>query len=454
MRRVVLAVAVLSLLGCSRGGVRRVDGVLLVTLDTCRSDRLGCYGNGGASTPALDRLAAEGILFTACGAPIPTTLSSHTSMLTSLYPRSHGVPRNGFAVPPGLRSVAEILVENGFRTAAFVGSFPLHRTFGLDRGFLVYDDEMEGTPEGGELERSAGAVTDRAAAWLAGVGSEPFFLWVHYFDPHWPYSPPRPYGEIRRVAPGVYDPASLDDLGTIRSGLFPFRREDRDAFFAAYDGEIAYVDRKLARLLDAVPAARREHLLVLVAGDHGEGFGEHDYFFDHGEFLWATGIDVPFILHAPALVPAPRIEESAVRLIDLAPTILEAAGIRSPAEFEGKSLLGAVHGPLAPRVTISEASKPWSLEMRGEYPNKYKAKSIRSGNWKLVVTPFLDRKELYDLGMDPREERNLYAAERDTAARLEESLLEWIREKDSRFRSEDLTAEDEVRRKLKALGYY
>jgi len=455
VQRSLVVVTVLLFLACGgKNPPPLVDGILLVTIDTCRSDRIGCYGNAEASTPFLDRTAAEGVLFTNCIAEIPTTLSSHTTILSSLYPRTHRVPRNGFRVPEDVRTIAQIFRERGFRTGAFVSAFSLHRTFGLDRGFSVYDDITDETPDGGQLERRASTVTRYASEWLGAAGEEPFFLWVHYFDPHWPYDPPPPYGSIRRVPEGAYRTTSLEDLKRIRSGLAPLRPSDRDAFFAAYDGEIAFVDRWLERLLEAVPKGRREGLLLVIAGDHGEGFGEHMYFFDHGEYLWASAVDVPLILHGPSIVREPRIEEAPVRLLDLAPTLLEAAGLPIPSIFEGESLLPAARGPIAPRVVFSEASKPWSIEPETEYQNKYKAKAVRDERWKYIVTPFRDRKELYDLWEDPSETRNVIGLDPKRAAEMERSLLEWIRERDPGFQTGDLTVEAEIREKLRALGYY
>ncbi|MFH1277731.1 MAG: sulfatase-like hydrolase/transferase [Candidatus Eisenbacteria bacterium] len=296
-------------------------------------------------------------------------------------------------------------------------------------------------------------MTERAADWLSGVGEEPFFLWVHYFDPHWPYAPPSPYGGIRRPPETGYDPADLSDIMGIRFRRTPFEKEDEEAFLAAYDGEIAYVDRCLAALLEAVPEGRLSRLLLVVAGDHGEGFGEHDYYFDHGDFLWESGLHVPLILYGPGFLPAGVVEDASVRLLDVAPTILEAAGLPPSRDGEGESLLAAAEGPLAPRVVFSEASKPWNVEVRGVYQNQYKAKSIRREGWKLVVTPFLDGMELFDLAADPGETRNVMGREPEIAADLEAALLAWIREKNPGFRENDLTVGEEIREKLKALGY-
>jgi arylsulfatase A-like enzyme len=441
-------------LACSRESNGPIDSILLVTIDTCRSDRIGCYGNAAAITPTMDRLAAGGLLFSNCNTQVPSTLPSHATILSSLYPRTHGVPRNGFVLPEDVRTMAQILEERGFRTAAFVSSFPLNRSFGLDRGFQVFDDETEMSPAGGELERSASSVTEKAATWLRGIGDEPFLAWVHYFDPHWPYDPPPPYGIARHPPASRYSPNDLRDANAIRFGFVPFGPTDREAFLAAYDGEIAFVDRCLGELIESIPEPRRDRLLILIAGDHGEAFGGHDYYFDHGRYLWSSAVRVPLIVYGPAVVPKPRVETALVRLLDVAPTLLEAAGVPIPAQFEGESLLPAAIGPIEWRVSIAEASKPWSVEVDGDYKNERKAKSIRVGNWKLILTPYRSQKELYNLQIDPNETENVIEAEPEIAARLESQLLAWIREKDPSFKGEDLTVQQDVRDKLKALGYY
>jgi len=454
MRRSVSILAFFLLLCCTdRGPSPRADAILLVTIDTCRADRIGCYGNDAGYTPTLDRLAREGAQFLDCTVQVPTTLASHVTILASLHPRNHGVPRNGFLLPADVRTVAQIFREEGFRTAAFVAAFPLDHSFGLDRGFERYDDETETRPEGGELERDAGAVTVRAADWLREVGEEPFFLWVHYFDPHWPYAPPDPYARLSRQPVGPYDPADMDDLHAARAAAPPFGAEELRPFTSAYDGEIAFVDRNLRLLLEAVPPARRERLLTVVTSDHGEGLGEHRYYFDHGEFLWESAIRVPLLIHSPLLLPESLVVGSPVRALDIAPTLLEAGGLSVPGAMEGRSLLAAGEGRLPPSLSFSEASKPWGVETPGEYQNRHKAKAIRTDRWKLVVTPFLDREQLFDLVSDPGEDRNVSLLERERADSLAEVLTAWLAETDPGFEEGDLTAKSELREKLKALGY-
>ncbi len=443
----------LLFVSCGAVPERRVDFVFLITLDTTRADRLGCYGNRSASTPSLDRLAAQGLLFETCIAPVPTTLSSHVSILSSLYPRSHHIPRNGFRVPEDLEMLPKILGAKGFRTAAFIGAYPLHSDFGLHRGFDVYDDDLDESPAGGEVERRADAVTSRAISWLASVQDDPFFLWVHLFDPHWPYDPPEPFDRLGRLPPGRFDTADLDDLMDIRFRRRPYDDGDHAAFLAAYDGELAFLDRRLGELLDSIPRDKRERMLIVVAADHGESFGEHNYYFDHGDFVWDNEIRVPLILSGPGLFPDASVITEPVELIDLAPTILEAAGIRIPRAFEGRSLLSAADRPLEAKPAVSEASKPWNVEVESEWQNRYKAKAVRTDEWKYMLIPFTGRKELYHLASDPGETRNVIRRHPEVADRMEEELTDWIRRRDPGFQIGDLTGQKEVREKLKALQY-
>ncbi len=212
-------------------GVARGDNLLLVTLDTTRADHLGCYGDAEASTPTLDRLAAEGLRLADAVTPVPMTLPAHASLLTGLTPPAHGVRVNGgHGLAAGRTTLAEVLGEAGYRTAAFVSSFVLDPRFGLGQGFETYDARLEASRAAafdGQSERSAGAVTDAALAWLDASRDDarPFFLWVHYYDPHDPYAPPEPW-----------------------ASRFPGR---------PYDGEISYVDAELGRLLAALE--RWEH---------------------------------------------------------------------------------------------------------------------------------------------------------------------------------------------------
>lgn len=382
-------------LAASCGGPAEIERIVFVTLDTTRADRLGCYGFAQASTPHLDALAAEGVLFEHAVAQVPTTLPSHASMFTGLYPQDHGVRYNIlYRLGAGAVTLAERLRQAGYATAAFPAAHVVSRRFGLDQGFDLYW-EPPPPPTYGELAdpasdrgttRQADAIVDRALGWLDEHPGEKTFAWVHLYDPHFPYEPPFPYSD---------------------------RFRDR-----LYDGEIAFADAQLGRLFERLredPAWGRT--LVIVAGDHGEGLYEHGERF-HSWLLYETTQRVPLIVRAPGFGAA-RVERP-VALVDLMPTVLELAGLEIPGGLRGESLVPALGGaPPEPRdlyfETLAGAVSFGWLELRG----------LRSGQWKLIEAE--EHPELYDLAADPRELNNLAALERE---RLEELRAALARESD------------------------
>ncbi|HPW16747.1 MAG TPA: tetratricopeptide repeat protein [Candidatus Aminicenantes bacterium] len=364
-----------------RGGIDLAaaasHNVLLVTLDTTRADRLGCYGYPAARTPRLDALAAGGVRFARAYAPAPLTLPSHASIMSGLQPVAHGVRNNGHDLPAGIGTLATILKAKGFATAAFVSSFSVDSRFGLDRGFDVYDDTFDADQplKGANAERRAERTFARFSAWLDGLGPKRFFAWVHYYDPHLPYDPP------------------------------PAFRQGHP-----YDGEIAYMDHYVGAVVDLLEErGLLAKTLIVAAGDHGEGLGDKDEE-GHGVFLYEETLRVPLILHDRAVFRRPGVVDSAVRLVDVAPTVLETIGLgREAAAMQGTSLVPWVRGRNAGDLdALVETFYPrenfgWS-ELVG----------LVSGRWKLIQSP---RPELFDLAADPGERTNLYA---EAAAEAEE----------------------------------
>ncbi len=280
--------------------------VLLVSIDTLRADHLGAYGYAEAETPRLDQIAREGIRFAQVVSPMPLTLPAHTSLMTAVPTSVHGIRDNGaFELSAETSTLAEQLRAAGYQNGAFVGSFVLHSRWGLSRGFAHYDDRFEygvagGVP--GQVERPAEAVVDAALSWLTEPREAPFFSWVHLFDPHSPYAAPEPYGS---------------------------RYIDRP-----YDGEIAYTDAQVGRLLDGIDAAGLlDNTIVVVTADHGEGLGEHGEP-GHGLFLYDTTVLVPLIIRLPDRLLAGREVAEQVRLIDIAPTLVELTGAALPDSTE------------------------------------------------------------------------------------------------------------------------
>ena len=358
--------------------------VLLVTIDTLRADRLGSYGYAAAQTPVLDGLAARGARFTDATTHAPLTYPAHVAIVTGRYPAVFGVRLNGMNPLPGEAStLAERLSGAGYRTGAVVGSVVLERGLGLDQGFGHYDDRIAIRPARtvaiADLHRPASAVTDAALAWLKdtrATAASPWFLWTHYFDPHWPYEPPARYAAAMPGRP--------------------------------YDGEIAHVDAELGRLLAAVDPART---LIVVTADHGEALGDHGEP-DHGFFLYDSTLRIPLIASGAARTGriAARVVREQVRALDIAPTIADLVGIPA-APSDGASLRPLLEGKVRPDVPVSLAES-W-------YPRLHfgwsELMSARVGEWKYIAAP---KPELYDLRTDPGEQKNLIGERTAVAARL------------------------------------
>jgi arylsulfatase A-like enzyme/Tfp pilus assembly protein PilF len=380
-----LVLLVLSALaGCARE--RAPLNVLLVTVDTFRADRIG------VRTPALSQLAAGGVRFENADCTVPLTLPSHATLLSGLLPLHHGVRNNGAgAFPPDRDTLATLFARSGWRTGAFVGSFILDHRFGLARGFDRYDDDIpRGTGEASgsfEAERRGAEVVDRALAWLRQNDGRPFFAWVHLYDAHAPYAPPPPYPQT-------------------------------------YDGEIAYVDAQVARLLGAIDRSRT---IVVVVGDHGESLGAHGET-THGLLLYEPTLHVPLIIATPSL--GARVVREPVSTADVAPTIARLAG------------LGLGDGDLL--------GKRSPIYAETEYPATLGWKplaSLRAGDAKLIAGV---TSELFDLRADPAESVNRLDADRRTFRTLSSSL-DALRA--TAVPAKSTAVDEETRRKLASLGY-
>ena len=368
-RRVLSGLAALAAASIGSGWIplTRPTGVVVITLDTTRADRLPPYGFSSVETPALSSLAARGILFERAMTVAPLTLPAHASLFTGVYPPRHGVRDNSDRFASEQPTLADRLSAAGFRTAASVGSVLLERDRGLDHGFQTYRDGIGRTSQGAlRSQRPGNEVMDEAVAWLETVGREPFFLWVHLYDVHQPYAPPEPYAS--------------------RYGQMP------------YLGEIAFADEQVGRLLRALDArGLTARTAIVVAGDHGESLGEHREE-AHGLFLYEGALHVPLIVSAPAL--SPRRVASPVSLVDVAPTVLDLLGLPY-AGMDGISLRALMAGAAAPER---------SLYAESMFPRRFgwsPLRSVREGRFKLIDAP---RPELYDLDVDPDERHNLYSA--------------------------------------------
>jgi arylsulfatase A-like enzyme/Flp pilus assembly protein TadD len=380
--------------------------VLLVTIDTLRADALGFAGNRGVQTPVLDRLAAQGMVFRNAHAHNVVTLPSHANVLTGLLPYQHGIRDNtGFRLDPSSPTLATLLKAKGYATAAFVGAFPVDSRFGLSRGFDVYDDRY---PRGLSRldfempERPASQVVPAALAWWNEKRPEPRFLWVHLYDPHAPYRPPPPFAERYRAN--------------------------------EYLGEVASTDAALAPLLDPFTSGAANPALVIMTADHGEALGDHGEE-THGLFAYEATLHVPLVVWFRGRV-SPGSSAELVRHIDIAPTVLAAAGIDPPASMTGSSLLAAAK----PRDSYFEAFS--TALNRGWAP----LRGVIAEGTKFVDLPV---PELYDLAGDPSEGRNLASEKPDVLRRLARLLP--AGSELGRARRPDSTPEEVAR--LRSLGY-
>ncbi|MEM7354824.1 MAG: sulfatase, partial [Acidobacteriota bacterium] len=396
--------------------------LLLITLDTLRADRLGSYGYSAAQTPHLDALAARGLRFEQATTVMPLTLPAHASLMTGTFPAYHGVRDNGgFYLGEEAQTLAETLVAEGYRTGGFVGAFVLDSRWGIAQGFEHFFDDFDLTefndaPGMDAIQRPGNVVVDQALDWLTSSPTDdPFFAWVHLYDPHTPYEAPEPY-----------------------RSRFPATRS------GAYDAEIAATDAHVGRLFEALKAAGTlRNTVVVVASDHGEMLGEHGEV-THGFFIYEAAVRIPLMIAGPA-VPA-RVIDEPVRLVDILPTMLGLLGIEAPAEVQGADLMPLARGERLRLVAHSESWFPryhygWS-----------ELQSIRDGRYKFIGAP---RRELYDLDNDPQELDNLASREADRADRLEEALQRLLAEVTAAEGTQQgpQAVDPETADRLRALGY-
>lgn len=442
-RAPILLLPIVVLLACSRPKApelvsdlspelavteRRNPDVLVITVDTLRADRLGCYGFEAAQTPNIDRLSREGVRVEHAVAPAPITMPSHTSIFTGLDPPAHGVRDNGtYPVPQEIETLAERLQGAGYQTQAFVSAEVLHSRYGLDQGFDGYDDELwseAGPTDFKRQERSGKKTMDRVLQWLSQrTGSmDPFFLWVHLFDPHQPYNPPA--SEIQG-APTLYD------------------------------GEIAFVDRQIGRLIEALEAkGALDETIVVFTSDHGESLGEHGEE-THAVFIYESTIRVPLLLRYPPKLPAGKVHTQSVRSVDLMPTILGLAD-QPPGKVQGSDLSKALVGATPPPALPQYSESLYPELAFGMAP----LQGVRLEDWTYIRAP---RAELYDRATDPMEARNLLDLPMDApgaaeAIRKADELDQLLSKLIEEGRSFDFVAQpqpldEDTVKMLQALGY-
>ncbi|UCC39292.1 MAG: sulfatase-like hydrolase/transferase, partial [Candidatus Aminicenantes bacterium] len=390
--------------------------ILLVTLDTTRADRIGCYGYEKAKTPNLDSLALNGVMFSNAYCQVPLTLPSHCSLLTGTYPFYHQVRNNGFYyLTPSYLTLAEILKERGFKTSAFVSSFTVDSRFGTDQGFDFYDDKFTEAEvlKNFRSERKADKVYASFSDWLDENFNQKFFCWVHFFDPHVPYDPPSPFKEEFLERP--------------------------------YDGEIAYMDHYIGKMLEKLKEKNiDDNTLIVLVGDHGEAFGEKGEI-DHGFFIYDVTLKVPLIFYSQNSLPPGLVINARVRLIDIMPSILEMLEIPANKEIQGVSLLPYIKDrrkddlPSYIETYYPRENHGWS-ELIG----------LINGKWKYIHAP---KPELYNLESDPQEEKNVISHETKVASAIRQELKETIQKLSSKIEAGKKKLTREERERLRSLGY-
>jgi len=415
--------AVLALSGaCSRGGdipEARGYNLLLITLDTTRADRLGAYGFKGARTPNLDRLAREGIRFSNGRTSVPLTLPAHATLMTGRVPPGHQVRNNGtYVLRPEETTMAEVFKAAGFSTQALIASYVLEGKFGLNQGFDGYDDRLDIKDLGGNYrsEIPADQVYAKFLRWLERKPGSPFFCWVHFYDPHAPYQAPRQWADL---FPG--DP---------------------------YSGEIAFMDEYIGRIIQALDKrGLLKRTLVVVAGDHGEGFGEHAEY-GHGVFCYEETLRVPLIFYQPSLFSGGRIVSRPVGLVDVLPTIMEMYRLRPPAEVQGLSFASQL---TADREIAEPDAGRYFESMQGmEEMNWAPLTGIRRGSFKFISLP---EPELYDLQADPGEKQNLYFKKNELAKKLALELKDQLGRIRNPIQATRRQLSNQDQESLRALGY-
>ena len=426
----VAALGFVIYLGLNKGVFKKGLGtfpemnVLLFTLDTTRADHLGCYGYPNARTPNIDGLAADGVLFKNTTAQAPLTLPSHSSIFTGTYPFIHGVKDNGgFYLGPEKITLAELLQKKGWATSAFVGAFVLDSRWGLNQGFDYYYDNFDFAKYKkislDSVQREGGEVTKAFFDWFKTNGDRRFFSWIHFYDPHTPYEPPEPYKSEHSGRP-----------------------------WGLYDGEIAYVDTLIGKVLESLrEKGILDKTIIIIAADHGESLGEHGET-SHAFFIYDATVSVPLILKLPGANVKAKVIEAQVENIDIMPTLLDLLGITVPNEVQGRSLVSLLSGSRfeTDKMAYSENYYPryhygWS-----------ELKSLRTVRYQYIQAP---RPELYDIVRDPMERTNIFGQSGSLAERFIKEMKR-IQEHSPAPGDESKAPrqlDNDTLEKLRALGY-
>lgn len=514
IRKLALAIFALLLLGVAGFAIKRYAftvpaktaagyNVVLISIDTTRADFIGCYGNKLISTPNIDHLAQQGVLFENYYSTVNTTLAAHSSIFTGLYPRNHGVGRNSMRLNQKNLTLAEYLSAKDYKTAAFIGSYALASVFGINQGFATFDEAFIGDPgqyiakdmqaknvenksfewlvtkeNVGHIMRSAEEVNRSFFQWLPQNKQHKFFAFVHYYDPHFPYDPPEQWSK-RHISQIPPDTPMTQEAREPLESLFQtqikpvdgFRPEDMDtlelpdyarALLKLYLSEIEYADHAVGQILEEL---KKEGLdsktIVIVTADHGENLVDHSQFnsfFRHGFLPHESETHIPLIISCPGVLPAGHRIERTASEVDVFPTLLNFLGFKAPA-VDGINLLPDLFSDTgkSDRPIFSESSQPhakFDKNIRNlEWVNDLNAASVRVEDYKYINVPMMNFDGVFQIADDPVESHNLAGKEPDVMKSLQSRLTQW--------RSKALTGNvdtsfeltDEEREKLQSLGY-
>ena len=433
-RRLILILTALTALhAAAQTPAKPALNVVLITIDTLRADHVGCYGYKQIKTPNIDGLAADGVRFERAFAVVPVTLPSHTSMLTGTYPMLSGMHDfSGNKLSPLQPTLASVLKQAGYQTGAVIGAAVLDSRFGLNQGFDSYYDHFDFSrldeANLDEMERPGNVVADVALDWLAKNSDKKFFFWMHLYDPHFPYHPPEPYSREYAAQP--------------------------------YDGEIAFADEQVGRLLRFLKEKGiYQNTVIVLCGDHGESLGEHGEK-THGFFIYNATMHVPLIIRLPEQLPRQLPEKTAARtlanpvsLVDLMPTVLDAVGLPVPSQVQGSSLLRDVRPD--PSARGAQANRERALYGETFLPrihfNWSELRASENTKYHFIDAP---RPELYDLAKDPGEVHNLFTDKKAVAEEMRAKLAGMIRDYSAGKELAEKTGLDPaLMERLKSLGY-
>ncbi|MBN2310122.1 MAG: sulfatase [Candidatus Hydrogenedentes bacterium] len=425
-------------------GAERQRNLIIISVDTLRPDHLGCYGYERDTSSAIDSLAEDGTVFLNAYAQRALTWPSLASIMTSTYPITHGIRTNGLMLADEQPALAAVLQGQGYRCVALLANAPQQNWQGFEEVKWLYDKPL----------------TDYAIEQIRTLRDEKFFLWLFYVAPHAPYEPPEGYG-------GLFDPeytgpidGSAETLAAIGKDRVDLSPADLNHIVSLYDGEIAFVDDQIQRVLDELRAqGLLDDSLIVFTSDHGEDMYDHNYYFDHMASVYDSSLRIPLMFRLPGTIPAGARLDPLVESIDIAPTILELLGIRAPRAFQGDSLVPLLEGR---DVDLGPCFAEWQdqiVTVRTD-AHRYVFNPLEWNPYWLKehpeVTYFIDREELYDLRKDPGETTNLAAESPEVVGDLRKRIDGWIGQYDwklNEFDANPHVIDEDLKESLEAMGY-